>query len=203
MGMNDKTTRLSWRRDLSGFRGLTDEEKAGYLPVLEWFDSFRSHHGLEPGSDAVEAFWRIEVVPKDRPREASHLEQWQRAIDWYLNWLSAGASERVDHWRLPTRSQARVRAACFRLGLAQRTAQCYGSWVRRYATFAGSDREMRKEETANRFLNSVTQDEGCSMSTRKQAFNAMVFFFRNIYGLEDPDFDERFSGRSSTARARE
>ena len=186
MGMNDRTTRLSWRRDLSGFRGLTDQEKAVFLPVLEWFESFRSHRGLEPGSDAAEAFWKIEVVPKDRPRESSHLEQWKRAVDWYLNWLSACAEERVDHERLPIWAEATVKAACVRLGLAPRTGQCYGFWVRRYATFAGSEREMKKEETANRFLHSVTQDGGCALSTRKQAINAVVFFFRSVCGLKDP-----------------
>ena len=67
MATNNPTTRLSWRRDLEGFRGLTDQEKAGYLPVLEWFESFRSHHGQEPGSGAAEAFWKIEMVPKDSP----------------------------------------------------------------------------------------------------------------------------------------
>ncbi len=195
MGTNDNTTRLSWRRDLSDFRSLTDQEKAGYVPVLEWFEHFRSLRGLEPGSEAAEAFWRMEVVPKDRPRESSHLEQWRRAIDWYLHWLSAcaevhwlnaSAEERADPQRLPIRAVAAVKAACVRLGMAPRTGQCYGNWVRRYAIFAGSEREMKKEETANRFLLSVTQDEGRPWSTRKQAINAVVFFFSNVCGLKEP-----------------
>ena len=33
---------------LAGFRGLTDQEKAGYLPVLEWFESFRSEGAVFP-----------------------------------------------------------------------------------------------------------------------------------------------------------
>jgi len=184
--MKDKKTRRSWRRDLSGFRGLTHQEKAEYLLVLEWFESFCSHRGLEAGSEATEAFWQSEVVAKDRLRESSHLEQWKRAIDWYLNWLSACAKERVDHKRLPERMQAAARAACVRRGLARRTEQCYGAWVRRYATFAGSEREMKREETANRFLHSVMEDEGGAYSTRKQALNAVVFFFRHVCVLKDP-----------------
>jgi hypothetical protein len=39
-----------------GSCGLTDQDKAGYLPVLEWFESFRSQRGLEPGSEAAELF---------------------------------------------------------------------------------------------------------------------------------------------------
>lgn len=196
MATNDQTTRLSWRRDLAAFRGLTDQEKAGYLPVLEWFESFRSQRGLEPGSEAAEAFWKIEVVPKDRPRESAHLQQWQRALDWYLRWLSACAEEKGDPQRLPIRAEAAVKAACVRLGMAPRTAQCYGRWVRHYATFAGSEREMKKEETANRFLVSVTQDKGRPWSTRKQAINAVVFYFRNVCGLNEPVFTG-LGGRSS------
>lgn len=189
MATNDKSTRLSWRRDLAAHRGLTDQEKAGYLPVLEWFESFRSHRGLEPGSGAVDLFWKIEVVPKDRPRESSHLQQWRRALDWYLHWLSACAVEKGEPQRLPQRAtaaEAAARAACVRLGMARRTAQSYGRWARRYATFAGSEREMKKEETANRFLLSVTQDEACPWPTRKQAINAVVFYFRHVCGLKDP-----------------
>jgi len=187
--MNDKKTRCFWRRDLSGFRGLTDQDKAGFLPVLEWFESFRLHHGLEAGSEAAEAFWQSEVVPEDRPRESLHLEQWKRAISWYLNWVSACAGETVNHKRLPIRMQTAVNAACARRGLARRTRQCYGAWVRRYATFAGSEREMKREETASRFLHSVVQDEGCAYTTRKQALNAVVFFFRHVCGLKDPVLD--------------
>jgi len=51
--------------EIKGFelkQGLTDQEKAGYLPVLEWFESFCSRRGLEAGSEAAEAFWQSEVV---------------------------------------------------------------------------------------------------------------------------------------------
>lgn len=64
---------------------------------------------MEAGSEATEAFWQSEVVPKDRPRESSHLEQ--------------------------------------------------------------------------------AQNEGCAYTTRKQALNAVVFFFRHVCGLKDPVLD--------------
>ena len=48
--MNATTTRKArwcWRKDLAGFRGLTDRERAGFLLVLEWFENFRLRHELE------------------------------------------------------------------------------------------------------------------------------------------------------------
>lgn len=73
--------------------------------------------------------------------------------------------------------------------------------VRRYATFAGSERAMKQEETANRFLLPVTQDEARPWPTRKQAINAVVFYFRAVCGLEEPVFTG-LGGRSSEGRLR-
>jgi len=39
-------------------RGLTDRERAGFLPVLEWFENFRLRHEQAAGREAALAFWR-------------------------------------------------------------------------------------------------------------------------------------------------
>jgi hypothetical protein len=54
--------RWCWRKDLSGFRGLSDRERAGFLLVLEWFENFRLRHELAAGREAARAFWRDEVL---------------------------------------------------------------------------------------------------------------------------------------------
>jgi Phage integrase, N-terminal SAM-like domain len=184
-----KGTRHCWRRDLSEFRGLTDAERSVFVLVLEWFENFRVRCGLEEGRDAAEAFWRKEVVPEDRPREPRQLEKWENAIQWYLNWLDACAQERAEHRSLSERVRAAVRSAGARCGLAPRTILCYGAWVERYATFARSEREMRRLETANRFLTSVVDDGHCAYPTQKQALNALTFFFRHSCGVGDPVLD--------------
>ena len=186
--MPARKTRHCWRSDLSGFRGLTEAERSVFLLVLEWFESFRLRCGLEAGRDATEAFWRNEVVPEGRPRKPGQLEQWEDAIKWYLNWLDACVIEDADHLSLPERAVVAVWSAGARLGLAPRTIRCYVGWAARYATFAGRDREMRRLETANRFLASVVDDEDLSYSTQKQALNALTLFFKHVLGVEDPVF---------------
>lgn len=181
-------THHCWRSDLSEFRGLTEAERSLFLLVLEWFENFRLRCGLEAGRDSVEAFWRNEVVPQGRPRKHRQLEQWAGAIKWYLNWLDACAIENTDHRSLREWARTAVRSAGVRRGLALRTTRCYGGWAVRYATFAGHDREMRRLETANRFLASLVDDEDCSYSTQKQALNALTLFFKEVWGVEDPDF---------------
>jgi len=157
-----RKTRHCWRSDLSGFRGLTEAERSVFLLVLEWFENFRLRCDLEAGRDATEAFWRNEVVPASRPRKPGQLEQWEDAIEWYLNWLDACAIENADHLSLPERVGAAVRSAGARHGSAPRTIRCYMEWAARFAIFAGRDREMRRMENANRFLASVVDDKGFS-----------------------------------------
>jgi len=59
----------------------------------------------------------------------------------------------------------------------------------RYATFARTEREMRRLETANRFLTSGVDDGHCAYPTQKQALNALTFFLRHSCGVGDPVFD--------------
>jgi len=187
--MTFRKARCCWRKDLSEFRGLTDRERSGFLPVLEWFENFRTLHELEVAGDAAKAFWRMEVVRKDRPRESWQLEQWEKAIKWYLDWLSASEEEGAEHRSLPEQVRAAMRSAGARRGQAPRTKQCYGAWAARYAAFAGGKRKAMQVETASRFLTSVVVDENCAYSTQKQAFNAVGFFFKHVLGVVDPVFN--------------
>ena len=184
-------TRWCWRKDLAGFRGLSDRERAGFLLVLEWFENFRLRHELEAGREAARAFWREEVLREGRVREKWQLEQWENAIRWYLKWLEACAEAGADHRSLAERVRAAVGSACSRRGLARRTKQCYGAWAARYAVFAGDEREAMQEKTATRFLTSVVEDEDCAYSTQKQALNALAFFFKHVCGVEEPVFAVR------------
>jgi hypothetical protein len=187
--MPEKRMRDCWRRDLSDFRGLTVAERSVYPLVLEWFDNFRARCGLEAGHDAIEAFWREEVVPTERPRESWQLEQWKNAIQWYLNWLDACAVDHAENRTLPEWALAAAQSAGTRRGLSPSTIRSYKAWAKRYAAFAGSEREMRRMETANRFLASVVDDGQSAYPTRKQALNPLTFFFKHVWGSEDPVFN--------------
>ena len=99
---------------------------------------------------------------EDREREPWQLDQWNGAIQWYLNWLRACEEAHVDHRSLPERLRAAVVSAGSRLGHARRTKQCYGAWLARYGAFAKNDRAAMEVETAPRFLTSVVDDEDCA-----------------------------------------
>jgi hypothetical protein len=65
--------RLCWRKDLGEFRGLSEQERTGFLLVLEWFENFRMRNDLEAGRESAKMFWRTEVLREDRPRQ-----EWSR-----------------------------------------------------------------------------------------------------------------------------
>lgn len=186
--MNASHSRWCWRKDLSGFRGLTERERTGFLLVLEWFENFRLRYELAAGREASVLFWKTEVLREGREREKWQLEQWSDAIRWYLDWLEACAGAGADHRSLEERVRAAVHSAGARRGLSLRTKQCYGAWAARYARFAGDERAAMKVETGTRFLTSVVVDEDCARSTQKQALNAVAFFFKYVLGVEDPVF---------------
>ncbi len=148
-----------WRTDLREFRNLSDQRKTGFLLVLEWFENFRLRNELEAGREAARIFWKNEVIRDDREREDWQLEQWESAVQWYLNWLDACAAAHADHRSLPERLRVAVNSAGSRRGLARRTKQCYSAWAARYALFSDGERDVMQVETATRFLTSVVDDE--------------------------------------------
>jgi len=88
------------------------------------------------------------VLREGVTREDWQLDQWESAIQWYLNWLAACAEQGADHRSLPERLRAAVYSAGSRRGLARRTKQCYGAWAARYAVFAKDERAVMQVETA-------------------------------------------------------
>lgn len=187
--MNTSKNRWCWRKDLADFRGLTAQERSGFLLVLEWFENFRLRLDLPAGRDAAHHFWHSEVLRDGREREKWQLDQWADAITWYLDWLAACTTAGADHRTLAERLRSAVHSAGARRGLALRTKQCYGAWAARYAVFGKDEREVMKLETATRFLTSVVADEDCARSTQKQALNALAFFFKYVLGIPDPVFN--------------
>ena len=160
--MSALQSRWCWRKDLAGFRGLSDFDRTGFLLVLEWFENFRLRYELEAGKETARRFWRTEVICEGRPREPWQLEQWEAAMQWYLNWLDACEAANADHRSLPERVRAAVQSAAARRGLALTTKRCYGAWAARYAAFGDDERALMRVETASLFLESVVKDEDCA-----------------------------------------
>jgi hypothetical protein len=79
--MKTTTMRRCWRKDLAEFRGLTSQERTGFLLVLEWFENFRLRHQLEAGVEAARTFWRTDVLREGVTREGLSSDE----TDWRVS----------------------------------------------------------------------------------------------------------------------
>ena len=93
----------------------------------------------------------------------------------------------ADHRSLPERMRTYSEAVGARRGLALRTRQTYGSWIARYAVFAKVDSLAIKPETARDYLTDIVVTEKRAFATQKLALNALVFFFKDVCGMESVD----------------
>lgn len=78
----------------------------------------------------------------------------------------------------------RLRSVIRRRHLSWATEQCYVTWLRRFARFvAERSPEGTPELKMERFLTQIAQQR-VSASTQNQAFNAVLFFYREVLKVE-------------------
>src|SRR5437879_5930288 len=64
------------------------------------------------------------------------------------------------------------------------TEQCYCGWLRRYCDYlAKLPVHLSSEQKLERFLTALAKDD-VAASTQNQAFNAILFFYREAMGVE-------------------
>lgn len=181
--------RFSWRNDLKASRSVDSREKNGYEMLLEWFENFRMRNELKAGKESARIFWRSDVLGKEAERENWQLEQWAKALRWYLSWLGHCQEVGADHRSLPERMRQASDQTGMRRGLARRTRNTYGCWIARYGAFAKEARRAMLAETGTAFLMHLVEEKKSSYATQKQALNALVYFFKDVCGWEEVKFD--------------
>lgn len=159
--------------------------------LLGWLENFRLRLGLPAGREAAVVFWREQVLCHEKVRQPWQIKQWSEAIVWYLNWFKICQRKGSDHRGVPERMRDAADAAGMRRGLAPRTRQSYGSWIARYGAYAKTAKAAMKPESASQFLGWVIKEKKCSYATQKIALNALVFFFRDVCGINEVRFDVR------------
>ncbi|MGI9244135.1 MAG: integron integrase [Verrucomicrobiales bacterium] len=130
-------------------------------------------------------FWSEKVRAKTRKRW--QLDQWMGAMHWYLRWLELCAERGLEVRSVPERMKAAVESAGARRGLARRTRETYASWVVRYGQWTGDARRAMQPEAGREFLIYQVEERKVSFATQKQALCALVFFFKDVCGMEEVD----------------
>jgi integrase len=179
----------AWSKDLEASRDVNDRERAAFEMLLGWFERFRVNLGLPAGREACSRFWRESVLAK--PREPWQTEQWAMAIRWYLRWVENRYESGGEVRTLEERVRMAVEKAGARRGLALRTRETYGQHAGRFARWAGDAGEVRKPERARDYLSALVSERKVAFATQKQALNALVFFFKEVCGMEEVDLEVR------------
>ncbi|MGJ3242689.1 MAG: site-specific integrase [Opitutales bacterium] len=161
-------------------RGLDAATRERWLIVLRWYLGYCAKHGLKDPTDREHGrwFWRDAVLPRE-PSDWQR-EQWGQVLAWFFDTM-----EKRD------RSVRLMRSVIRRRHLRYRTEQSYLGWLRRFQAFVdGKDAMDADEGDVVRFLSHLAEEEQLAASGQRQAFNALLFFFRHV--LERPDV--RFEG---------
>lgn len=195
-----------WRDDLAASRDVSDQDKIGYEITLTWYERWRRGKRLRPGRESAKAFWRAQVLSKER--KPWQLAQWSEAIRWFLQWLSFCEKHGGNGLSLSERVHRKTHYSGARRGLAMDTRDCYAGHAGRYAHWIESG-EIRKHhpefdapdgmarailnpENARHFLTWLVAERKLAYTSQKQALNALAFFFRDVCGLEEVDLKVRF-----------
>jgi len=179
----------AWSQDLEFSRDVGPWEKAPYGMLLGWLERFRLNQGIPAGREACTRFWKEAV--KAKPREAWQLEQWSMAIRWYLRWLENRYAAGGEVRSVEERVRMAVEMAGARRGLAKRTRETYGRHAGQFARWAVDAREVRRPEKARDYLSWLVSEKRVAFATQKQALNGLVFFFKEVCGMEEVDLGVR------------
>jgi site-specific recombinase XerD len=74
-----------------------------------------------------------------------------------------------------------------------KTLKTYSGWVRKLQTYTKSkEPRLVSIDDVKNFLTWLAVDQGVSASSQNQAFNALLFLFRNVFGKEFGKMQDRW-----------
>ncbi len=183
----------NWREDLENSRDLSKREMEYIGFVVNWFESWRLAKNLELCRDVAGRFWKEAVIFKER--SSWQLQQWTEGMRWYLNWVKLCEESGRSPRSLAERMKIAVDRVGARRGLAFRTRKTYGGWVARFGSSVTNAHEAQNTELAKEWLAKLVSETKVSFATQKQALNALVFFFKEVCGMEEVDLGVRMRKR--------
>jgi len=162
---------------------LSDLEKQNYVFLLSWFEGWRVRQQLDPSRATAVGFWKRQVVVK--PRKEWQLARWGEAVRWYLRWLQCRRDDGLEVLSVGERMGNAVMLVGARRGLALRTRETYAGWARRLGEWAGEAKAAMDTGHGAEWLEHLVAEKRVSFATQKQALNALMFFYRDVCGMED------------------
>ncbi|WP_269526439.1 integron integrase [Coraliomargarita parva] len=186
-----------------GRSGIGEREEESFRITLRWYLSYCGEQGCQATVPSARAF--VDQARRNHPKVPSFaVEQWKQALNWFFKHGRAasdmGAEAEIEitasvktmrlghgtpEWRLKMLTVLRRRQ------MSYRTETTYIGWVLRFARFCGTnDLESLETSSINKYLDFLARDKRVSAGTQRQALNALVFLYREVYRRELGDLDE-------------
>lgn len=164
---------------------IPDKKVPFYLYWIGRYHAWRAPHG----SDRMKSF----LENLSQRYEDWKVRQAAKAVSLYLRYSNNGNSENSSTY-LPVPAKALsdwngVKEELVRLlrlkHRSYRTEKTYVNWAKRFSVYL-DDKSCAEVTQADLigFLSYLAVDKKVSASTQRQAFNALLFVFRNIFGKE-------------------
>jgi integron integrase len=178
--------------------------------TIRWYLSFCRRARVEASVQSARDF--IEWAAREKHPEPWQLEDWKEGIRWFFRAAKdqgapGGTSDQAgspNPW-LPPQSAAwpewkvAFLTTLRRRKYSYRTEESYVVWIEQFARFLGTDDlRAQKEQEIARFLDALALSERLSASSQRQALNALVFLYREVFGRELGDFSEYRRAKART-----
>jgi len=202
------TETQNWERTLCE-SDLSEQLKNAYAITIRWYLSYCQRLQCGISCDSARLF--VDKAKRNRPHVPERaVEQWKTALNWFFRHLKkpddaslreGSSEERLlvtpganKTMRLKTGEpvwRMKMLTVLRRRQMSYRTETTYVGWVLRFARFTGRDDLENFEASAiNHFLNHLARDLGVSAGTQRQALNALVFLYREVFQRDLGDFAE-------------
>jgi integron integrase len=183
---------------------LPDRLRRSFEITIRWYLGFCRRGRAEVTAQSARDF--IDWAAQQKRPQDWQLEQWKGALRWLFRtakaeagsaavapksadaegevWLPA-SKESWPEWKVAFLTVLRRRKYSYR------TEQSYGFWIQRFAEHWGTqDLRAQSETEIKQFLDTLALDENLSASSQRQALNALVFLFREVFQKELGDFSD-------------
>jgi integron integrase len=157
----------------------------------KWADLFRSHREHSgtntDDSDAINAF----LASQREDIGEWQMRQAHRALCYYAGYRERDEAAPAEGRRSGVSAVSSMDDAFRQLAnairlrhLAHRTERTYHDWASRFLSFTGIDNPSRIDVThLKAFLTHLTVNRKVSAATQRQAFNSLLFLFRNVLSV--------------------
>ncbi len=177
-------------------RRLAPDNRAPYL--VRWVERFQRLQSVRPAES-----WRDTLRVFLDDLAAGHTADWQirqaaEAVTLYCGQFAETTQSATAPAPKPPAGQpvAAMRELLRLRHYSPRTVDCYTGWARRFLRYLGNCREGPPTTAdAKAYLSHLATRRRVSASTQNQAFNALLFLYRNVFDTELGDMAETVRAR--------